>query len=183
MPIFCGIPTPRGRPSSVKQLPEGRYWFHAGVPKNAARKLTSGFLFAFTFGAGPIDLFDYPSAKKILSRPVDEFFPVDVKKGQTHYIVGVFSRDDDHLVKGSIRSGGTEDGEGALESTYNHFFYLRDLSPKVIHRLQAEPNGIQKRRNRQFVLRDFDSYVKLSTAGRLNSVNAEGLQIIRDIFG
>ena len=124
------------------EIPEGRYWFHAGVPKNTAREISTGLLYGLTFGG--IDAMDHFSARKILKRPVDEFFSIEVKRGQTYYISGIFPPD--HRVTANIRSTGVEDGEEALELSDNQFFYLRDLSPKFVHLLQAEPKGIQKRK-------------------------------------
>lgn len=170
--VTCGslLLIPAGESSNVVriEIPAGRYWFHAGVQRNAVREIANGVLYGFTLGA--IDVFGYPSAKKMLKRPVDEFFPLDAKNGMTYYITGEFPGD--HQVKVRIRPTGAEDGEAALASTYNHFFYLRDLSPKVLHLLKAEPKGIENWRDEKLIV-GTTGFSPPATADRPNSANTE----------
>lgn len=122
------------------EIPEGKYWFHSGVSSNTVRDISAGFLFGFTFGA--VDAFRFPSAKKILNRPIDEFFPLEVKGGQTYYLKGSFPGD--HLVKSHLEAVEADDADAALEVRRNHFFLWRDLPPQIVSSLQAQPKAMRR---------------------------------------
>jgi hypothetical protein len=144
--LTCGslllIPANRWSHVVRMEVPEGRYWFRAGVPKNGARDFTGGLLFALTMTAVPIDWLDNPAGENLLNRPVDEFFPLDVQNGQTYYISGIFPG---YQHKVNIRLTEAADEEDVLDSINNQFFYVRDLPPEVVQRLQAEPKRIHQK--------------------------------------
>lgn len=121
------------------EVPEGRYWFHAGGSINGLQSVSAAFLLGFTFGA--VDVLPYPSTKKVLKRPVGEFLPLDVKAGQIYYVLGMFPGD--HQTKLRVRKVEAAEAASILESDENPFIFLRDASPKMVHLLQAEPKGIR----------------------------------------
>ena len=122
------------------EVPEGRYWFHAGASTGFAREVSAAMLLGFTWGA--IDVLPDPSTKKVLKRPVDEFFLLDVKAGQTYYISGMFPGDS--LTKSHIRTIAGDEAAAVFESENNPFIFLRDVSPKMERLLRAEPERIRR---------------------------------------
>lgn len=121
------------------ELPEGKYWFHSGMSSNTVRDISAGFLLGLTFGA--VDAFGFPSVKKMLNRPVDEFFSLEVKGGQTYYLTGLFPGDS--RVKSHLKAVAADDAEAALEVKRNRFFFWHDLPKQIVDSLQAPPRAIQ----------------------------------------